>query len=353
MTAAAGGAVTTALLLGSGALQPREQRAVPGEAPLAARGQLVGLGGGGGLSARDIYGLAAPAVVSVRARAIMDRDARSPFATEETPSAGSGFVIDSERGLIVSNAHTVAAALEITVTLQDGTAVPARILGRDDDTDLALLAVDPDGLDLSALELAATAGARVGDPTLALGGAGGGPPTLTTGVVSATRKRVAADSGVAFDSVIQTDAPLAAGDTGGPLLDAAGRVIGVTGRVMVGGAAVGFAVPAETVAEVVPQLEASGRVRRAFLGIRHGQADGEGVAVAGVRAGSPAERAGMRAGDAVRTVAGEPVDSIEELCRALAEHSPGETVPVVVGRDERRVTLRARLGDRPPGIADR
>ncbi|HWT22808.1 MAG TPA: trypsin-like peptidase domain-containing protein [Solirubrobacteraceae bacterium] len=351
-TAAAGGAVTTALLFASGAVQPRPEAPLLGEPPLAARGQLVALGGGEGRpSAREIYLAAAPAVVSVRARAVMD--ARSPFATGEAPSAASGFVIDAERGLIVCNARTIAGAAGLTVTLQDGTTVQGRILGRDDDTDLALIAVDPDGLDLHALELPASADVRVGDPALALGGAGGGPPTLTTGVVSATHKRLVGDGGTALDSVIQTDAPYAAADTGGPLLDAAGGVVGVTGRMMVAGAPVGFVVPADTVADVVPQLEATGRVRHAFLGVRPADAAGRGAGVASVRAGSPAAAAGLRRGDAIVALAGERTDSVDALCLALAEHRPGERVPVTISRAGRTLERVVRLADRPPGIPDR
>ena len=355
ITAAAGGAVTTALLLSSGTVHTKTD-AVAGGPPVAARGQLFGgTGAEGGPSAREIYAVASPAVVSVHGRAVMDaRSAFAPARTAGTIDPGSGFVIDADRGLIITNAHTVAAASDIVVTFRDGRAVPARALGRDDDTDLALLAVDPHQADLTALELDAGAKVQVGDPTLALGNSDGRVPTITTGVVSAASRRVVAGHGVAVDGVIQTDASYEPGDTGGPLLDALGHVIGVTGQVIVGGIPMSFAVPAATVAQLVPQLVASGRVRRAFLGIRNdGTGDGSGVRVDEVRPGSPAARIGLHAGDRVRALDGVGLRTIDDLCRVLAAHAPGEQVSLVVGEGTHRSIRNVRLADRPEGIADR
>jgi len=352
MTAAAGGAAATAVLLGSGAVHSRTVSSSLGEPPLSPPGRFVTADPTEpGLSAAEIYRRAAPAVVAVSARRVMR--ARSHFA-DGTSSTGSGFVIDADRGRVVCSAHTVAAAADITVTFRDGRSVPARIVGRDDDTDLALLAVDADGLDLTALDLGEPAHVVVGDPTLALGGSSPGPATVTTGVVSAVRRRLVDAHGFAVDGVVQTDAPFAAEDAGGPLLDSHGRVIGMTGRLDVGTTTIGFAVPADTMAALVPQLEASGRVRRAFLGIR--QADD--AAVAGirhlpVRQGSPAERAGLRVGDTVRAVGGAPVRSIDGLARVLAGRRPGEHVDVALIRGARRFTRDVALGDRPTGSADR
>jgi S1-C subfamily serine protease len=353
VTAAVGGAAATALLLASGAVPPRTVSSSLGEPPLSPPGRFVTADPAQpGLSAAEIYRRAAPAVVGVSARRVMM--ARSHFARGGGSSTGSGFVIDADRGRVVCNAHTVAAAADITVTFRDGRAVPARIVGRDDDTDLALLAVDPDGLDLAALDLADFARVAIGDPTLALGGSSAGPATVTTGVVSAVRRRLADAHGFALDGVVQTDAPFGEEDTGGPLLDSQGRVIGMTGRLDVGTTTVGFAVPADTMAALLPQLEASGRVRRAFLGIR--EDDGaavDGIRIAGVRHGSPAERAGLHVGDIVRAVGGVPVLSIDALARLLAGRRPGEHVDVALARGARRFTHDVTLADRPPGIADR
>src|SRR5689334_3096237 len=168
MTAAAGGAVTTALLLSSGTVHTRTAASSGTGAP-SVQGSLVapGMPPVSGRTARAVYDQAAPAVVSVRGRAVMD--ARSPFAPARTAGAvdaGSGFVIDADKGLIITNAHTVAAASDIVVTFPDGRAVQAVPLGRDDDTDLALLAVDPHRVNLHALDLDGGARVEVGDPTI-------------------------------------------------------------------------------------------------------------------------------------------------------------------------------------------
>jgi putative serine protease PepD len=352
VTAAAGGALTTALLLASGTLETRDA-AVAGDPPLAARGQLVASAANdGALSAREIYERAAPAVVSVRARVLPAE--RTPYGAVEAHSAataGSGFVLDAEKGLVVCSAHTVAAATDIAVGLAGGRMVPARALGSDDDTDLALLAVDADGLGLRELELA-EGGVEVGDPILALAKPGPGAPTLATGVVSSPGRRLMADGGFTVDRAIRTDAPQVPGDTGGPLLDAAGRVIGATAHLTVGGAVVGFAVPADTIAQVVPALEESGRVRRAFLGVRTAAASG-GVRVAGVREGSPAAAAGVRPGDTLRRIDGSRVRSVDDLSRVLAGLRPGALVPVEITRGKERSARGVRLADRPGGTADR
>src|SRR3954454_7923275 len=355
ITAAAGGAVRTALLLGSGTVRTERSASAGGLPPTARAGMLGGDGGADGSTARHVFEAAAPAVVSVHARALMD--ARSPFAPDRTAGvadAGSGFVIDADKGLVITNAHTVAAASEIVVTFRDGRAVPAVALGRDDDTDLALLAVDPKAADLTALELDGGERPAGGDPTIAIGNPDGRAPTMTVGVVAAAQKRLMADHGVAVDGVIQTDGTSEPGDTGGPLVDAAGHVIGVTGQLTVGGVVVGFAVPADTVAQLVPQLVASGHVRRAFLGVRNdGPGAAPGVRVDAVRPGSPAARIGLRAGDRVEAVAGETVRTMDDLCRVLAARAPGEQVVLDVSRRTRRMVLSARLADRPAGIADR
>jgi serine protease Do len=353
MTAAAGGAAATAVLLASGAVPSRTVNSSLGEPPLSPPGHFVTADPAQpGLSAAEIYRRAAPAVVAVRARRMMS--ARSHFAPADGSSTGSGFVIDADVGRVVCNAHTVAAASDITVTFSDGHTMPARIVGRDDDTDLALLAVDPAELGLTALDLADPARVAVGDPTLALGRSGPGAATVTTGVVSAVRKRLADAHGFALDGVVQTDAPFSAEDSGGPLLDAQGRVIGMTGRLDDGTTTIRFAVPAAAVAALVPQLEATGRVRRAFLGIREDDAAAvDGVRVAAVRRGSPAERAGLRVGDTVRAVGGVRVESIEALARFLAGRKPGQHVDVALVRGARRLTRDVALADRPTGIAAR
>jgi S1-C subfamily serine protease len=311
----------------------------------------AGQPGGAMLSAREIYARAAPGVVLVRARTV--RTAPSPFraAASRSESTGSGFVLDGD-GLIVTNAHVVAGATDVKVTFSDRHTVAARPVGKDPDTDLALLRVDPEGLDLRSLTLGESSTAQVGDPTVAIGNPSGRERTLTTGAVSALRRRLTAPSGFAVDDVLQTDAAPNPANSGGPLLDAEGRVIGVNSQLATGGgdAGIGFAVPVDTAKEVIAELERTGHVRRAYLGVGGQTAPDGGVLVERLWPGSPAEAAGVREGDVLRKLDGRPVRSIEDVSALLERRAPGDVVAVELVAGARASTVRARLADRPPTL---
>ena len=274
-----GGGVTAAVLLGAGVVEHADSVTVI-EPPIATKGAAtMAASRTGGLSAREIYRRSAPGVVFIRAKTLETAEA-SPFdvgsGARATESTGSGFVLD-EDGLILTNAHVVDAATDVQVTFSDEHTVSAQPVGKDADTDLALLRVDPDGLDLRPLALGDSGAVQVGDPTVAIGNPFGLERTLTTGVVSALQRRLTSPSGFAIDNVIQTDAALNPGNSGGPLLDAGGRVIGINSQIATAGGAsasgsvgIGFAVPSATAKAVIPQLE-SGRPRRARLPRRAGR----------------------------------------------------------------------------------
>jgi S1-C subfamily serine protease len=201
LTAAAGGGATAAVLLGAGVVDTGEQAAAPA-APLMAKGaRALSVAAAGGLGAREIYRRDAPGVVFVRAQTL--RTDPTPFdvfdTAEPTEATGSGFVIDAD-GLILTNAHVVAAATSVQVTFSDSHTVSAKPVGKDLDTDLALLRVDPDGLDLKPLELGDSETVQVGDPTVAIGNPFGLERTLTTGVVSALQRRLSAPSGFTIET---------------------------------------------------------------------------------------------------------------------------------------------------------
>ncbi|MGZ8650496.1 MAG: S1C family serine protease [Solirubrobacteraceae bacterium] len=259
-----GGGLTAGVLLGAGAVGNRTT--VVQQTPL--KGGLPASQPSTGLTARDIYRQAAPGVVFVRARSI--QETQSPFDVfphlEENISTASGFVLD-RKGNILTNAHAVVSSLEVHVTFSDHHTVRAKVVGKDPGTDLAVLRVNPKGLELRALALGDSSTVQVGDPTVAIGNPFGLERTLTTGVVSALQRRITAPSGFAVGNVIQTDAALNPGNSGGPLIDAAGRVIGVnsqiaTGEGSNGNVGIGFAVPINTAKRVLPELVASGRVQR-------------------------------------------------------------------------------------------
>ena len=202
----------------------------------------------------------------------------------------------------------------------------AKPLGKDLDTDLALLRVDPDGLDLKPLELGDSGTVQVGDPTVAIGNPFGLERTLTTGVVSALQRRLTAPSGFTIDNVIQTDAALNPGNSGGPLLDAAGRVIGINSQIATGGGdsaggsiGIGFAVPVNTAKDVISQLEEAGHVERAYLGIQGSTGDG-GVHVERVEPGSPAAAAGLHDADLLSSLDGRSVRTMADVSAILERH---------------------------------
>jgi S1-C subfamily serine protease len=371
-TAVLGGGVTAAVLIGTGVVESGRTTTVMEQSPLASSSP-ASQSNSSGLTARDIYRRAAPGVVFVRARSV--QQTQSPFEIfprqQENESTGSGFVLD-DKGDILTNAHVVASSLDVRVTFSDHRTVAARVIGKDPDTDLAVLGVNPKGVTLRPLVLGDSSTVRVGDPTIAIGNPFGLERTLTTGVVSALQRRITAPSGFAIEDVIQTDAALNPGNSGGPLIDASGRVIGVnsqiaTGEGSSGNVGIGFAVPATTVKRVLPQLETAGRVRRPFLGVR-GRGSRNGVLVEAVQPGTPAARAGIRGGnreaiderdgsvvvlggDVLTSIDGHPVMSMDDVHSLLGKRRPGQKVAVELERNGKPIKLSAQLGERPGAAA--
>ena len=375
-----GGGVTAGVLLGAGVVDSGQTTTVIQQSPLSAAGRPVSDGSGDAMTARDIYKRDAPGVVFIRARVV--QQSTSPFDFFGTPqegeSTGSGFVIDDD-GNILTNAHVVSGATEISVSFGDKKLARAKIVGKDDSTDLALIKVDPKGLDLKPLELGDSRTIEVGDPTVAIGNPFGYDRTLTTGVVSALQRQIQAPDGYTIENVIQTDAAINPGNSGGPLLDAAGRVIGINSQIATGGAGngsvgIGFAVPIETAKRVIPQLKDSGRVERAWLGLDFIAIDRSlealnlpaksGLLVNQVVPGGPAEKAGISGGDdlvvlngneislggdVIVSIDGKQMKDADDVKGLLETRRPGDRVPVVLYRNGGRVTVNVTLGNRPAG----
>jgi S1-C subfamily serine protease len=360
LAAVMGGGVTAAALMAAGVVDTGDDVRVV-ESPRSAKdAPALSASPGHGLSAREIYSRSAPGVVFVRAQVITSTP--SPFDVFErrqtSESTGSGFVID-EDGLILTNAHVVESATDIRVTFSDQHTVTATPVGKDADTDLALLRVDVDGedLELTPLELGDSETVQVGDPTVAIGNPFGLERTLTTGVVSALQRRLTAPTGFTIDNVIQTDAALNPGNSGGPLLDADGHVIGINSQIATAGGdasggsvGIGFAVPVNTAKTVIPQLETAGHVERAYLGIEGASAPG-GVRVDHLQPGSPAVDAGIREGDVLERLAGKPVRTMDDVSAILAAHAPGDVIDVEVTSGGIARGLKATLADRPAALA--
>jgi S1-C subfamily serine protease len=246
------------------------------------------------------------------------------------------------------------------------------VVGKDDDSDLAVLQVDPSGLDLHPLALGDSSSVRVGDPTVAIGNPFGLDRTLTTGVISAKQRRITAPSGFSIDNVLQTDAAINPGNSGGPLIDATGRVIGVNSQIVTAGSqgsvGIGFAVPIDTARAIIPALEAHRMVSRAYLGVRGEDATaplvalsdqgGQGVVVQSVDPGGPAQRAGIvgadavssGAGDTITSVDGRAVRSMSDVDDILDRHRPGDGLAVGLLRDGHKLTVQVQLSERPASV---
>ncbi|MDX6670842.1 MAG: hypothetical protein QOI91_1205 [Solirubrobacteraceae bacterium] len=331
-----------------------------------------------GLTAREIYKRDAPGVVNVRAQIV--QQVQSPFdlspQQNRGEASGSGFVLD-DKGYILTNAHVIDGASRVTVQLEDKKVTDAKVVGKDPSTDLAVLKIDPSGLNLKPLALGDSKHVQVGDPTIAIGNPFGLDRTLTTGVVSALQRRIAAPNGFQIENVIQTDAAINPGNSGGPLIDASGRVIGINSQIATGGGSggnvgIGFAVPINTAKQVIPQLRNSGKVERAYLGITGASIDASlarlnlatksGVLVQSVSPGSPAAKVGIKGGnaranldgsqialggDVIKKIDGRTVHTMEDIVSAISGRKPGDSATLELLRAGKAMTVKVTLGQRP------
>jgi serine protease Do len=278
-------------------------------------------------------------------------------APHHVTSLGSGFIIDPS-GIIVTNNHVIEDADEISVKLNDGTTLPAKLIGHDDKTDLALLKVTSKK-PLPAAKLGDSDHARVGDWVVAIGNPFGLGSTVTAGIVSARNRDIAAGP---YDDFIQTDAPINRGNSGGPLFDVNGMVVGVNSAIFSpsgGSVGIGFAIPSNMVREVIAQLEKYGEARRGWLGVRvqnltddiaegMGIPGTQGALVANITPGGPAAKGGIQDGDVIVTFDGKPVPDSRALPREVADTAAGKAVNVDVLRGGKKQTFRvvvAKLQD--------
>jgi putative serine protease PepD len=296
------------------------------------------------LSVNEIYRRSYKGVVQI----LVSSRAASPFGDQTQQSEGSGFVYDTN-GDIITNEHVVANANSITVTFWNGKSVKAKLVGTDSSTDLAVIRVSVPASQLNPVPLGDSSAVQVGDGVVAIGSPFGLAETVTSGIVSALHRSIDSLNHFTISDSIQTDAAINHGNSGGPLLSPQGRVIGINAQIHSesgGSEGVGFAIPSNTVRLVVTQLIASGKAEHAYLGVSLDSTAANAL-VAGVRSGTPAKKAGLKAGDVVTAFGGKSVSTGDELASAIGAHKPGDTVSVTYTRDGKSHTVSVTLATRP------
>jgi S1-C subfamily serine protease len=393
------------------------RRALAAAAPLAAAAVLAGCGSGGttgtspphasttdtstskpppvviqaatpGFNAESIYETAAPGVVTITS--VFSGTAPSLFGGGPQAAVGAGSVISTD-GYIATNAHVVTdvelggsgpveKAKQVYVQFADRNRVPAQVVGFDLDDDVALIKVQPDGLDLKPLTLGTGEKLKVGQPVAAIGSPFEQNESLSVGVISALDRTLDSFTGFKIEGGIQTDASINPGNSGGPLLDAAGRVIGINRQIQTTSGAnqgVAFAIPIDIAKRSLDQLKQSGKVTYAYIGIRSsaiypqlaeklGLPVDSGALVGSVVGGGPADQAGIRGsdtkvhfqgidfrsgGDVIVAVNGQPIVDASDLPTAISTLNPGDVAHLDVIRDGQKQTIDVTLGERPNGTS--
>lgn len=305
----------------------------------------------GSLSVNQIYQQANPGVVEITST--LSGGGSFPFGGQgggSQEAQGSGFVYDAQ-GHVITNQHVVAGATSVKVQLPDGSSYPATIVGSDPSTDVAVLKINAPAAKLHPLALADSSTVQVGDGVVAIGSPFGLENSVTSGIVSALHRQIQAPNQFTINDAIQTDAAINHGNSGGPLLDMQGNVIGITSQIdsqSGGNDGVGFAVPSNTVRTIAQQLIATGSVQHAYLGVRIGNASGGGGAQVGqVQPGTPAAQAGLQAGDVITAVDGKSIGTATELESAIDAKKPGDKVTLTLKRNGSTKTVTVTLGTRP------
>jgi S1-C subfamily serine protease len=331
---------------------------------------------GTALSINQIYERSGPGVVQITSTIGSSTSSSGQFQ-ESSEALGSGFVLDKE-GHIVTNYHVIDGATLIEVRFSNDDTLKATLVGSDPSTDVALLKVDASARALTPLALADSDRIKVGDAVVAIGNPFGLERTVTAGIVSALQRAVKAPNGYSIDHVIQTDAPINHGNSGGPLLNTRGDVIGITSQIETGGSGdgnvgIGFAVPSNTVKSVIGQLLASGKVEHAYLGVAAVEVTSDvansfhlpvtkGLVIQTVSPGSGAAGAGLKAGNQQVVIAGESfrmggdvivvadgksVSTIDELRDVVAAHKPGDKIQLKIYRGDSAKIVTVTLGRQP------
>ncbi len=332
------GAAIYAASSGSGSGQSTVVASVPAQ-PASTRATTTTL--------TQLYKNAAPGVVDIT---VASSDSSGFGQGGQSQAEGSGFVIDTN-GDIVTNQHVVAGATSIKVRFQDGTVEKATLVGTDPSTDVAVIKVSGDSSLLHPLTFGDSSSLQVGDEVAAIGSPFGLPESMTRGIVSALNRTITAPNKFSISGSIQTDAAINHGNSGGPLLNMSGQVIGVNAQIESdsgGNDGVGFSIPSDAVKSVANTLIAGQAVQHAYLGVQIGDSpSGTGAVVSTVKADTPASKAGLKAGDVITAIDGDPVANADDLTAKINAHKPSQKVTLSVERGGKSLSIDVTLGVRP------
>ena len=304
-----------------------------------------------------------PARGQTRAGAIYAQDSPAVVSIKTGGGSGTGFLVDGE-GTLVTNDHVVGTSKKVQVKFgTEGRTISGDVKGVDESSDLAVVRIDPSAVPagVKPLQFADSSGVSVGDVAIAIGNPFGLDRTVTEGIVSSLGRTLTAPNGFQIDGVIQTDAAINPGNSGGPLLDDGGKVIGVNSQIATNGLSagnvgIGFAVPSNTVRQVLPGLKLGRTVSHAWLGVRIGPPSStnpstpSGAAIGSVTTGGPADDAGLQADDIVTDIDGQRIDDATDLSTYVNTKAPGDKITMTVQRNGQTEKIDVLLADRPPKV---
>jgi len=299
---------------------------------------------GSQLTVGSIYKLANRGVVKIT----VDSGGGSPFSQSSQQAQGSGYVYDTE-GHVITNEHVTDGATSIKVMFWNGKTYPAKLVGSDASTDTAVITVEAPSSVLHPLALGNSSAVQVGDGVVAIGSPFGLDETVTAGIVSALHRQMTSPNNFTIDNSIQTDAAINHGNSGGPLLNMQGKVIGTTSQIESdsgGNDGIGFVVPSNTVKEIADKLIATGKVEHAYLGVELSQAS-NGAKVTQLVPGKAAEKGGVQVGDVITSFGGKKVTGVDSLRFAVEAKHPGDVVTLTVQRNGQSKQVTVTLSTRP------
>ena len=325
----------------------------------SAQGEPTAFKSSGGLSINQIYKSASPGVVDIIVTSQGQSGSLNLFGgggqSQKQQGEGAGVVYDS-KGDILTDEHVVSGATSVKVNFQNGTSVPAKVLGSDPSTDVAVIHVNVPSSELHPIPLADSSTAQVGDPVVAIGSPFSLPETVTAGIVSQTGRSITAPNNYTIPNAIQTDAAINPGNSGGPLLDATGHVLGLNDQIETNNttasgegssSGIGFATPINADVRVANQIIGGHKVQHAYVGVELSGTSAGGARIAQVQQGTPGAAAGLEPGDLITAIDGKAVGSTDAFIATIDNYSPGQTVTLTLKRQGQVKKIQVKLGTRP------